>query len=137
MKPTCARVVAGLVHLALEELKPHDGVDGDQQEHEQRDVQQGQHGFEDGGHYDLKACEETGRRGNQWACDKRPMLLFPFRATVVKRQGFMSYDLMDTLKQTHRNGTILVSFSTELYKVREPVSIREQKLSALGFYSRL
>ena len=69
MIPTCACVVAGLVHLALEELQPHDGVDGDQQKDEQRDVQQGQHGFEDGVHYDLKACEGTGRE-NQWACDK-------------------------------------------------------------------
>lgn len=63
---TCANVVAGLVHLALEELQAHDGVDGDQKEDEQCNMNQWQHGFENGVHDHLQACEETVRR-NQWA----------------------------------------------------------------------
>lgn len=47
---TCPGVVARLVHFALEELQAHDGVDGDQQEDQQGNVQKGQHGFEDGVH---------------------------------------------------------------------------------------
>lgn len=53
--PTRPSVVAGLVHFALEELQAHDGVDGDEQEDQQGDVQQGQHGFEDGVHDHLQA----------------------------------------------------------------------------------
>ena len=51
--PTCACVVTGLVHLALEELQPHDGVDGDHEENQQGDVEQRQQGLQDGVHHHL------------------------------------------------------------------------------------
>lgn len=41
-------VVAGLVHLPHEELQADDGVDDDDKEHEQGDVQQGDHGLDNG-----------------------------------------------------------------------------------------
>lgn len=40
--------VAGLVHLALEELQPDDGIDDGHEEYKQGDVEQGLHGLEDG-----------------------------------------------------------------------------------------
>lgn len=43
------------MHLALEELQAHDGVNSDQKKDQQGDVQQGQHGFEDGVHHHLQA----------------------------------------------------------------------------------
>lgn len=52
---TCASVIAGLMHFALEELQSHDGIDGDQQKDQQGDVQQRQHGFKDGVHHHLQA----------------------------------------------------------------------------------
>lgn len=61
--PTCAKVVAGLVHPALEELLPHDGVDDDHEEHQQGDVEQGHHGLDDGVQDHLKAC--TKREGEE------------------------------------------------------------------------
>lgn len=56
---TCASVVARLMHFALEELQSHDGIDGDQQEDQQGDVQQREHGFKDGVHYHLQAWRGT------------------------------------------------------------------------------
>lgn len=47
------------MHFALEELQSHDGVDGDQQKDQQSNVQQRQHGFEDGVHHHLQAWELT------------------------------------------------------------------------------
>lgn len=49
------------MHLALEELQPDDGVDDDHKEDEQGDVEQGQHGLEDGVEDHLQACR-AGRR---------------------------------------------------------------------------
>lgn len=43
------------MHLALEELQSHDGIDSYQQEDQQGDVQQWQHSFEDGVHHHLQA----------------------------------------------------------------------------------
>lgn len=43
------------MHFALEELQSHDGIYSDQQENEQGDVQQRQHGLEDGVHHHLQA----------------------------------------------------------------------------------
>lgn len=40
--------VAGLVHLPHEELQADDGVDDDDEQHEKGDVQQGDHGLDDG-----------------------------------------------------------------------------------------
>lgn len=53
---TCPDEVASLVHLALEELQPNDGVDDDHEEDEQGNVEQGEHGLEDGVEDYLKAC---------------------------------------------------------------------------------
>lgn len=44
------------MHLALEELQPDDGIDDDHEEDEQGDVEQGQHGLEDGVEDHLQAC---------------------------------------------------------------------------------
>lgn len=52
---TCASVIASFVHFAFEKLQSHDGIYSDQQEDEQGDVQQRQHGFEDGVHHHLQA----------------------------------------------------------------------------------
>lgn len=59
MTRTCPGVVAGLVHFALEELQAHNGVDGNQQEDQQGDVQQGQHGFQNGVHHHLQAWRKN------------------------------------------------------------------------------
>lgn len=53
---TCPEVVAGLVHPALEELLPDDGVDDDHEEDQQGNVEQGHHGLDDGVQDDLEAC---------------------------------------------------------------------------------
>lgn len=45
---TGAHQVAGGVHLADEEFKADDGVDDDDEEDEQSDVEQRNHGFNDG-----------------------------------------------------------------------------------------
>lgn len=51
------------MHLAFEELQPDDGVDDDHEEDEQGDVEQGQHGLEDGIEDHLQACRGgAGRR---------------------------------------------------------------------------
>ncbi len=52
---TCAIVVTRFMHFAFEKLQAYDGVDGDHEEDQQRDVEQGQHGFENGAHYYLQA----------------------------------------------------------------------------------
>lgn len=39
---------AGSVHLAHEELEADDGVDDDDEQNKQSDVQEGNHGFNDG-----------------------------------------------------------------------------------------
>lgn len=49
-------VVAGLVHLPHEELQPDDGVDDNNKEHKQGDVQQGYHGLDDGVQNHLETC---------------------------------------------------------------------------------
>lgn len=53
--------VAGLVHLALEELQPDDGIDDGHEEHKQGDVEQGLHGLEDGVEDHLQAWGREGR----------------------------------------------------------------------------
>lgn len=58
---TCPSEVTGLVHLALEELQPDDGIDDDHEEDEQGDVEQGEHGLEDGVEDHLQACSGGGR----------------------------------------------------------------------------
>lgn len=51
------------MHLAFEELQPDDGIDDDHEEDEQGDVEQGQHGLEDGVEDHLQACRGgAGRR---------------------------------------------------------------------------
>lgn len=49
-------VVAGLVHLPHEELQADDGIDDDDKQHEQGDVQQGDHGLDDGIQDHLETC---------------------------------------------------------------------------------
>ena len=46
-------VVAGLVHASDEELQTDDGVDDDDEEYQQSDVEQGNHGLHDGVQHDL------------------------------------------------------------------------------------
>ena len=60
------------MHLALEQLQPDDGVDGDHEEHKQGDVEQGQHGLEDGVEDHLQAC---GARGQGEREDLAPLLV--------------------------------------------------------------
>lgn len=50
--------VASLVHLALEEFQPNDGVDDDHEEDEKSNVEQGEHGLEDGVEDYLQACHK-------------------------------------------------------------------------------
>lgn len=45
---TCMVVIAGLVHLAHEEFQADDGVDDDDKEDQQGDMEQGNHGFDYG-----------------------------------------------------------------------------------------
>lgn len=52
---TCAGVVTCFMHFAFEKLQAYDGIDGDHEEHQQRDVEQGQHGLENGAHHHLQA----------------------------------------------------------------------------------
>jgi len=63
--PTCPKVVAGLVHLALEELLPHDGIDDDHEEDEQCNVEQRHHGFDNGVQDNLKTCTREKGEGSQ------------------------------------------------------------------------
>lgn len=44
------------MHLALEELQPNDSIDDDHKKDKQGDVEQGEHGLEDGVEDYLKAC---------------------------------------------------------------------------------
>lgn len=46
-------VKAGLMHLAHEELQADDGVDNDDKEDQQGDVEQGNHGFDYGVQHNL------------------------------------------------------------------------------------
>lgn len=46
------------MHLALEEFQPNDGVDDDHEEDEQSNVEQGEHGLEDGVEDYLQACHK-------------------------------------------------------------------------------
>lgn len=51
------------MHLALEELQADDGIDDDHEEDEQGNVEQGEHGLEDGVEDHLQACHgRVGRR---------------------------------------------------------------------------
>lgn len=53
------------MHLALEEFQPNDGVDDDHEEDEKSNVEQGEHGLEDGVEDNLQACHKQrggGRR---------------------------------------------------------------------------
>lgn len=52
------------MHLALEELQPDDGIDDDHEEDEQGDVEQGEHGLEDGVEDYLKAWANK-RKGKE------------------------------------------------------------------------
>lgn len=50
---TCAIHVTGGMHLPNEELQANDGIDNDHEEHKQRNVQQRNHGFNNGVQHDL------------------------------------------------------------------------------------
>jgi len=58
------------VHLALEELQAHDGVDGDHEQDQQGDVEQRQQGLQDGVHHHLKAF---GGEGNHVSPPQRDL----------------------------------------------------------------
>lgn len=45
---TCSHHVASGMHFANEKLQADDGVDDDDEEYQQRDVKQGNHGFNNG-----------------------------------------------------------------------------------------
>ncbi len=45
---TCAVQIAGCMHLPDEQLQPDDGIDDDDEEYKQSNVQQRNHGFNDG-----------------------------------------------------------------------------------------
>lgn len=53
------------MHLAFEELQPNDGVDDDHEEDEQGDVEQGEHGLEDGVEDHLKTCGKQQGGGQE------------------------------------------------------------------------
>lgn len=50
---TCAIHVTGGMHLPNEELQADDGIDDDNEEHEQSNVQQRNHGFNNGVQHNL------------------------------------------------------------------------------------
>lgn len=54
--PTCAFVVAGLVHLTFKQLQPHYSIKGDHEEDKQSDVKQRQYSFQNRVHNHLQAC---------------------------------------------------------------------------------
>lgn len=45
---TCANIIAGCVHFADEKLQANDGVDDDDKQHQEGDVKERDHGFDDG-----------------------------------------------------------------------------------------
>ena len=45
---TCAWNIAGSVHFSDEKLQADDSVDDDDKQHQQSDVKEGDHGFDDG-----------------------------------------------------------------------------------------
>lgn len=53
------------MHLAFEELQPNDGVDDDHEEDEQGNVEQGEHGLEDGVEDHLKTCGKQQGGGQE------------------------------------------------------------------------
>lgn len=53
------------MHLALEELQPNDGVDDDHEEDQQSNVEQREHGLEDGVEDYLKACHRQQGGGKR------------------------------------------------------------------------
>lgn len=50
---TCTIHVTGGMHLPNEELQANDGIDDDNEEHEQSNVQQRNHGFNNGVQHNL------------------------------------------------------------------------------------
>ena len=52
------------MHLAHEELQADDGVDDDDKEHEEGDVQQGHHGLDDGVQDHLETCNDKAHAIN-------------------------------------------------------------------------
>jgi len=69
------------VHLALEELEADDGVDDDHEEHQQGDVEERQHGLEDGIEDHLQACG-VGR-----GAETQPPSRFPGPPRDTKPKG--------------------------------------------------
>lgn len=69
MKVTCSYVVAGLVHSSDEELQTNDGVDDDDKENQQSDVEQRDHRLHDGVQHDLET----------WRTNKRTEVEQPIR----------------------------------------------------------
>lgn len=61
---TCSLVVTGLVHLTLEELQTHDGVNGDHEEDQQGNMEEGQHGINDGVHHHLQTLRVMSSRSH-------------------------------------------------------------------------
>lgn len=53
------------MHLALEEFQPNDGVDDDHEEDQQSNVEQREHGLEDGVEDYLKACHRQQGGGKR------------------------------------------------------------------------
>lgn len=79
---TCPNEVASLVHLALEELQPNYGIDDDHEEHKQGNVEQGEHGLEDGVEDYLKACHKQQGEGKK----KKESLLLPVSCPCLYKQ---------------------------------------------------
>lgn len=59
---TRSQEVACLVHASKEQLESDDGVDDDDEEHEQRDVQQRHQRLQDGIEHYVQACGGRGAR---------------------------------------------------------------------------
>lgn len=51
---TCSSVVAGLVHASYEELQTNDGIDDDDKEDQQSNVEQRNHRLHDGVQHNLQ-----------------------------------------------------------------------------------
>lgn len=49
------------MHLPHEELQADDGVDDDDKQHEEGDMQQGDHGLDDGIQNHLETCEDKSQ----------------------------------------------------------------------------
>lgn len=71
------------MHLAHEELQADDGIDDDDEQHEQGDVQQGHHGLDDGIQDHLETCNDKAPAVNPAARSSGHLLSLTSRESLA------------------------------------------------------